>query len=266
MLRDITIGQYYSVDSYLHRLDPRVKILGLLVIIVTLFAVGNPITYILTGAFTGVLIYASRVPFKYIIKGLKPLWVLLLCTNILNLFMTEGIALISVWKLTITKEGVILALTITTRIVLLIIVSSLLTLTTTPTRLTDALEKILNPLNKIKIPVHEIAMMISIALRFIPILVEEADLIMKAQSARCMNLNSGNIFKRIKNMLPIIIPLFVSAIRRANELSLAMEARCYRGGSGRTKMKPLKYEKKDFAAYCFVVAYMLILIGINIVV
>jgi len=197
---------------------------------------------------------------------MKPLLMLLVFTTILNLFMTDGTVLVHIWKLKITKEGVFLAIHIAVRLMYLIIASSLLTLTTTPTRLTDALEKVLTPLNKIKVPVHEVAMMMSIALRFIPILVEEADKIMKAQSARCMDFEHGNIFKRVKNLVPILIPLFISAIRRANDLALAMEARCYQGGEGRTKMRVLKYERKDLIVYLYCVLYFVLSLVLNILV
>ena len=263
MLRDITIGQYYSADSVIHSLDPRVKLFGVLLFIISLFTFGNIFSYCLATIILIVVITVSKIPFKYVIRGLKPLLILLLFTTVLNLFTTKGEVLIHIWKLSITKEGIFLAVHIFVRLMYLIIASSLLTLTTTPTRLTDAMEKVMRPLNKINVPVHEVAMMMSIALRFIPILVDETDKIMKAQSARCMDFEHGNVIKRLKNLVPLLIPLFISAIRRANDLALAMEARCYQGGEGRTKMRELKYVKTDYIAYGFICMYFAVSFGLN---
>lgn len=265
MLRDITIGQYYSADSVIHSLDPRVKLFGVLLFIISLFTFGNIFSYCLATIILIVVITVSKIPFKYVIRGLKPLLILLLFTTVLNLFTTKGEVLIHIWKLSITKEGIFLAVHIFVRLMYLIIASSLLTLTTTPTRLTDAMEKVMRPLNKINVPVHEVAMMMSIALRFIPILVDETDKIMKAQSARCMDFEHGNIIKRLKNLVPLLIPLFISAIRRANDLALAMEARCYQGGEGRTKMRELKYVKTDYIAYGFICMYFAVSFGLNFI-
>lgn len=265
MLRDITIGQYYSVDSVIHSLDPRVKLFGVLLFIISLFTFGNIFSYCLATIILIVVITVSKIPFKYVIRGLKPLLILLLFTTVLNLFTTKGEVLIHIWKLSITKEGIFLAVHIFVRLMYLIIASSLLTLTTTPTRLTDAMEKVMRPLNKINVPVHEVAMMMSIALRFIPILVDETDKIMKAQSARCMDFEHGNVIKRLKNLVPLLIPLFISAIRRANDLALAMEARCYQGGEGRTKMRELKYVKTDYIAYGFICMYFAVSFGLNFI-
>ncbi len=265
MLRDITIGQYYSADSVIHSLDPRVKLFGVLLFIISLFTFGNIFSYCLATIILIVVITVSKIPFKYVIRGLKPLLILLLFTTVLNLFTTKGEVLIHIWKLSITKEGIFLAVHIFVRLMYLIIASSLLTLTTTPTRLTDAMEKVMRPLNKINVPVHEVAMMMSIALRFIPILVDETDKIMKAQSARCMDFEHGNVIKRLKNLVPLLIPLFISAIRRANDLALAMEARCYQGGEGRTKMRELKYVKTDYIAYGFICMYFAVSFGLNFI-
>ena len=265
MLRDITIGQYYSADSVIHSLDPRVKLFGVLLFIISLFTFGNIFSYCLATIILIVVITVSKIPFKYVIRGLKPLLILLLFTTVLNLFTTKGEVLIHIWKLSITKEGIFLAVHIFVRLMYLIIASSLLTLTTTPTRLTDAMEKVMRPLNKINVPVHEVAMMMSIALRFIPILVDETDKIMKAQSARCMDFEHGNVIKRLKNLVPLLIPLFISAIRRANDLALAMEARCYQGGEGRTKMRELKYVKTDYIAYGFICMYFVVSFGLNFI-
>lgn len=265
MLRDITIGQYYSADSVIHSLDPRVKLFGVLLFIISLFTFGNIFSYCLATIILIVVITVSKIPFKYVIRGLKPLLILLLFTTVLNLFTTKGEVLIHIWKLSITKEGIFLAVHIFVRLMYLIIASSLLTLTTTPTRLTDAMEKVMRPLNKINVPVHEVAMMMSIALRFIPILVDETDKIMKAQSARCMDFEHGNVIKRLKNLVPLLIPLFISAIRRANDLALAMEARFYQGGEGRTKMRELKYVKTDYIAYGFICMYFAVSFGLNFI-
>lgn len=256
MLRDITLGQYYPVDSLLHRLDPRVKLMGTLVFIVSLFLFENFIGYIVATAFLVSMIILSKVPFKFMVRGLKAIVVLLLVTVLINLFATPGEAVWSFWKLSITREGIRTAAFMMVRLIYLIIGSSIMTLTTTPKSLTDGLEKSLSPLNKIKVPVHEIAMMMSIALSFIPILLEETDKIMKAQMARGADFESGNVIRRVKSLVPLLVPLFVSAFRRAGDLAMAMEARCYHGGEGRTKMKPLKYKLHDFAGYGVLLVYL----------
>lgn len=201
------------------------------------------------------VIRLSHVPFRFMVKGMRAILFLLLITVVINIFSTPGEELIGFWKLSITKEGVAIAAKMAMRLTFLIIGSSVLTLTTTPNNLTDGLEKLLKPLKKVKAPVHEVAMMMSIALRFIPILLEETDKIMKAQMARGADFDEGNLLQKAKSMVPLLVPLFVSAFRRANDLALAMEARCYRGGDGRTKMKPLKYKKTDFKAYAVLFAY-----------
>lgn len=260
MIRDITIGQYYATDSVIHRLDPRVKVVGTLAYLISLFCFNKFSGYIIAALFFAILVKISHVPFKFMVKGLKPIMFMLIFTAALNLFWTPGeVVLVKAWVFTITLEGVKRSVFMALRLTFLIIGSSLMTLTTTPNQLTDALEKLLKPLNKIKVPVHEIAMMMSIALRFIPILVDETDKIMKAQMARGADFESGNVIQRIKAMLPILIPLFISAERRANDLALAMDARCYHGGEGRTKMKPLKYKKQDVIAYLTVAAYAVVL-------
>ncbi len=257
MLRDITIGQYYPTKSILHRLDPRVKIVSTLLYLVSLFLFDNIWGYLLATAFLVAVIYLSNVPFKFIVKGLKTIIILLLITVGFNLFLTKsGEEVASFWIFTITTGGIKTAGFMAVRLIYLILGSSLMTFTTTPNALTDGIEKLLCPLSKIKFPVHEIAMMMSIALRFIPILLEEADKIMKAQTARGADLESGNILQKAKAMIPILVPLFVSAFRRANDLAMAMEARCYRGGEGRTKMKPLVYASRDYLAYAVVFLYV----------
>lgn len=265
MIRDITIGQYYQTDSVIHRLDPRVKLMGTLVYIISLFLGRNIWLYLLATIFLAVVIKLSKVPLKFILKGLKTVVVIIALSAAFNLFLTAGEPLIKIWKITITKEGLILAIFMVVRLIYLIMGSSLMTLTTTPNNLTDGLEKGLGFLKVIHVPVHEIAMMMSIALRFIPILIEETDKIMKAQTARGADFNNGNIIKRAKAMIPILVPLFISAFRRANELAMAMEARCYHGSEGRTKMKPLKYKKRDRIAYLVMFAYLGVMIALNII-
>ncbi|MBE5926625.1 MAG: energy-coupling factor transporter transmembrane protein EcfT [Lachnospiraceae bacterium] len=263
MLKDITIGQYYRENSIIHRLDPRVKLFGTMVFLVSLFVADNIFGYIIaTLALLGV-IKLSRVPFKFIVRGLKAIVILLLISVSFNLFTTPGTI---IWKfgiLKLTYEGIYNAFFMAVRLIYLIIGSSLMTLTTTPNDLTDGLEKALGFLNKIKIPVHEIAMMMSIALRFIPILMEETDKIMKAQRARGADFESGGVLRRAKSMVPILVPLLISAFRRANDLATAMDARCYRGGEGRTKMKPLRYKKGDGIAYLVYVIYLGLIAGAN---
>lgn len=255
MIRDITIGQYYPAQSIIHRLDPRVKIVGTLFFIISLFMFNSFIGYGLVTLFLAICIILSKVPFSYMVRGLKAIVFLLLLTVIINMFMTPGDPLVTVWKITITKQGVRTAVFMGLRLMYLIIGSSLMTLTTTPNNLTDALEKLLRPLRVIKVPVHEIAMMMSIALSFIPILIDETDKIMKAQMARGADFENKNIIKKVKSYVPVLVPLFISAFRRAGDLAMAMEARCYRGGDGRTKMKPLKYHKRDAAAYLIIALY-----------
>lgn len=258
MLRDITIGQYYQTESVIHRLDPRVKLGGTLLYIVSLFLFKNFAGYLIAALFLGIVIKLSKVPFKFMVKGMKAILMLLMITVVFNLFLTQGTPLITVWKLTITVEGLRTAVSMAIRLTLLIIGSSVMTLTTTPNNLTDGMEKMMRPLKIFKVPVHEVAMMMSIALRFIPILLEETDKIMKAQIARGADFESGNLLKRAKALVPLLVPLFISAFRRANDLAMAMEARCYRGGEGRTKMKPLIYKKRDYSAYACIAVYLVL--------
>ncbi len=263
MLRDITLGQYYQTESIIHKLDPRVKLGGTILYIFSLFLFENFAGYLIAALFLGLVIKLSRVPFRFMVKGMKGILFLMLFTVGLNLFLTKGTPVVSIWKLTITWEGIRLAITMAVRLTLLIIGSSVMTLTTTPNNLTDGIEKMLKPLKVIKVPVHELAMMMSIALRFIPILLEETDKIMKAQIARGADFESGNLFKKAKAMVPLLVPLFISAFRRANDLAMAMEARCYRGGEGRTKMKPLIYKKCDYIGYAVLVVYLVVSIFVG---
>lgn len=263
MLREITIGQYYATDSPLHRLDPRVKIVGTLLYIISLFLVHHYIGLVVAALIFGVMVRMSNVPFRFIVKGLKPIMMMLVFTALLHLFCTPGKAIFSLGVLHITIEGVQKCIFLTVRLTLMMIGSSLMTLTTTPNQLTDGIEQMLRPLRKLHVPVHEFALMMSIALRFIPILMEELDKIMKAQLARGADFESGNFLHRLKNMLPILLPLFASAMRRANELAYAMDARCYHGGEGRTKMKPLRYGYRDMIGYISIVCYLIVLIAVD---
>ena len=265
MFRDITIGQYYPGDSILHRLDPRVKLLGALVYITFLFVINNIFGLIFLAVILGVLIAISRIPLSYIVRGMKMIVVLALVAVFFNLFFTDGEHILwKWWILRLSREGILRAVFFAFRLVLVIVGSSLLTYTTTPTTLTNGMEKVLSPLRKIHFPAHELAMMMSIALRFIPILSEEVGRIIKAQLARGADFESGGILKKAKGMIPILIPLFVSAFRRASDLATAMEARCYHGGDGRTKMYPLKYESRDKAAYMIILIYTVFCIAVRI--
>ncbi len=261
MLREITLGQYYPADSILHRLDPRVKLFGTLMFLVSLFITDNFIAYVVAFVLLVVSICLSKVPFSFIVRGMKAIVFLLILSVMMNILFTQGDVLFAWWKITITKQGLVTAGFMAIRLSFLIIGSSLMTLTTTPNNLTDGLEKSLGFLKVIKIPVHEISMMMSIALRFVPILMEETDKIMKAQMARGADFDNKNLIKKVKSLVPLLVPLFVSAFRRANDLAMAMEARCYRGGDGRTKMKPLKYKKRDAVAYIIIFSYMGIMVA-----
>ena len=264
MFRELTIGQYYPGDSIIHKLDPRVKLMGALVFIVTVFLANNVFSIIVVTAFLITFIALSHVPLSFMLKGLRAIVMLLVVAGIFNLFLTPGNAIVQFWIFRITDVGIKNCIFMIIRMIYLIVGTSVMTLTTTPNQLTDGLEKSLGFINKVKIPVHEIAMMMSIALRFIPILVEETDKIMKAQMARGADFESGGVFKRAKNMVPILVPLFVSAFRRANDLALAMEARCYNGGEGRTKMKPLSYNSYDHRAYVIEGLFLAVTIVSNI--
>jgi len=257
LIRDITFGQFYPAQSPIHRLDPRVKIVCTLLFLISLFIQRSILGYAIATLFLALVILFSKVPLKYILKGLRPVILLLLITVSFNLFLTRGEELLVQFGfIRIYKAGLTTAVFMGIRLMYLILGSSIMTFTTTPNALTDGLESLLKPLERIRVPVHEVAMMMSIALRFIPILLEETDKIMKAQIARGADLDSGNVFQRVKGMVPILVPLFVSAFRRANDLALAMEARCYHGSEGRTKMKPLYYRRRDYLAYGKMVLYL----------
>lgn len=259
MIRDITIGQYYPKESLIHRLDPRVKIIGTIVYIVSMFSFQRFIGLVVAFAFLALVIKLSKIPVSYIVKGLKPIAIFLVFTMFFQILFSDGNIL---WKwgiLSVSVEGIRNAIFMGVRLCLLVFGASMMTFTTTPNQLTDGLEKIFGILNKVHLPVHEIAMMMAIALRFIPIFVEEADKIMKAQMARGADFETGGIIKRAKSLVPLLVPLFISAFRRANDLAMAMEARCYTGGEGRTKMKPLQYKKIDGIAYMALVLYVVVL-------
>lgn len=250
MLKDITLGQYFPGESVVHRLDPRTKLLLLIGYIVALFMAESWISYGLVFAFLAVTIAISHIPLKSIVRGMKPLVVILLFTAVLNLFFTGGeTELVEFWGITITMEGVLRAIFMVLRILLLVTCTFMLTYTTSPIALTDGLESLLGPLKKIKVPVHELSMMMCIALRFVPTLIEETDKIMCAQKARGADFENGNLLRRVKALVPILVPLFISSFRRADELATAMECRCYHGGEGRTKMKLLRYKRRDFLAF-----------------
>lgn len=265
MIRDITIGQYYPVDSLIHKLDPRTKLAITFLYLVSLFFANNKYMYLLAMVVLVIYIFLSKVPLKHMVKGLRGILIFIFASVVINMFFTKGDPFIDWGFIHISWQGFRTACYTMVRIVFLVLGASVITYTTTPTKLTDGLEKAFQWLKRFKVPVHEIAMMVCIALRFIPILVEELDKIMKAQQARCADFENGNVIKRLKSLFPVILPMFVSAIRRAKDLALAMEARCYQGGNGRTKMKPLKYMRADGMAYGLLFLYLAGMIALRIV-
>ena len=264
MIRDITLGQYYDADSVLHKLDPRVKLVFTLFFIVSLYIGKSLYAFSIAAVFLVTVICLSKVPVRFMVRGLRSIVVLLIISAILNLFMVDGTELFR-WKfIRITEEGLKTAGLMITRLIFLIVGSAIMTLTTTPNDLTDGIEKGLGFLKIIRVPVHEIGMMMSIALRFIPILIEEVNKIMKAQIARGADFDRGGLVKKAKAMIPMLVPMFISAFRRANDLANAMEARCYHGGDGRTKMYPLKYKTIDFLAYAVLFLYLGAMIAVTV--
>ncbi len=261
MLRDITIGQYFPTDSHIHQLDPRVKLLGTIWFVTLLFSASHFWGMVLCALLLVLIILLSKVPFGYMLRGLKPVMLIIVFSAVINLLFTGGTTLVDLGWARITNEGVIMAIKMSVRLALLIIGSSLLTFTTTPLSLTDGVERLLQPFKRIGLPAHELAMMMTIALRFIPTLLEETDKIMKAQMARGAKLDTGSIIERARNLVPILVPLFVGAFRRADELAMAMEARCYRGGENRTRLKTLKFTRRDLWATLFVVMATLIVLS-----
>jgi len=257
VLQDITLGQYYPGNSFIHRLDPRTKIIFTLLFIAAIFTADSAISYGVVVAATLAIIAVSRLSWVMVFKSLKPLAFIIVLTLLLHLFMGKGTNVIWSWSfISVTQEGLELGVKMSLRLVLLLLISSVLTFTTSPIILTDGIESLLRPLARFGVPAHELAMMMTIALRFIPTLLDETDRIMKAQTARGADFGSGNIMRRVRALLPLLIPLFISAFRRADELAVAMEARCYRGGEGRTRMHKLKYTGRDSAA--FIVAAVLL--------
>ena len=247
MLKDITLGQYFPADTVVHRLDPRTKLLAVILYIVALFNARGVVTYAIMAAVLAASVLLSHVPFKSLTRGLKPVYIIVAFTAVMNLFFTAGTPVADVWLLRhVTVEGIVSAVQMILRIVLLIMGTFLMTYTTSPIALTDGLESLLSPLKKLRLPIHELAMMMSIALRFIPTLIEETDKIMSAQKARGADFETGNIFQRAKALIPILVPLFVSAFRRADELATAMECRCYHGGEGRTALRVLRMHSVDW--------------------
>lgn len=266
MIKNITIGQYFPGETSIHNMDPRVKIISVLLFVLSLFFVDSFFVYIPATVFLISVIILSKVPFKYILKGLKPIAVLIVITFFINTFMTKGEVLYRLGPLTATKEGLTQAGFMAIRLILLVVGTTLLTLTTSPISLTDGIEKLLNPFRKIGVPAHELAMMMTIALRFIPTLLEEADKIMKAQMARGADFESGNIIKRAQNLIPLLVPLFISAFRRADELAMAMESRCYRGGENRTRMKELLLNRNDYVGMTISVLYFLGIVSMRFII
>lgn len=261
MLNNITIGQYFPGTSLLHRLDPRSKIAILFLLIVAIFVFDQPIAYGILTALTAICMGVSGVPLRTQLGALKPLWWIILFTFLIHLFSGAGEDLFHIWVLTATWDGLTRGFFICLRLSLLLLLSSLLTFTTSPLKLTDALEAILSPLKAVGVPAHELAMMMTIALRFVPTLIEETDKIMKAQQSRGADFLTGSILHRLKNVVPILVPLFLSAFRRADDLAMAMEARCYHGGIGRTQMKALHFTTLDYAAWAATVALLAALVA-----
>ena len=261
MIRDITIGQYYPVNSPIHRMDARVKLIITFLFILTLFFVNTFLGYVFVILCMSAVIKTSKVPLKFMLKGIKGILIIILFTAFINVFMTRGEHILFEWGIfTVTTEGILIAVKMCIRIVLLVVGSSILTLTTTPIQLTDGIEYILRPFKKIGVPAHEIAMMMTIALRFIPTLLDETDKIMKAQQARGADFDSGNLFQRAKSLIPILVPLFISSFRRADELAMAMEARCYHGDENRTRMNVMVLKSSDYRAVVILAAYCIVLI------
>ena len=267
MFKDITIGQYIAGKSVIHKMDARLKLVLTLLYIILLFLITKPVSYLIVVALTVFVILLSRISVKYFLKGLRPMLFIIMFTVIINLFFTAGTP---IWQadvfglgVKITKEGLKMGVTILIRLTLLVCGTSLLTLTTSPIMLTDAIENVLSPLKIFKVPSHEIAMMMSIAIRFIPTIAEEADKIIKAQKARGADFESGNIIMRAKAMIPLLVPLFVSAFRRADELATAMDSRCYHGGNGRTRMKQMKFIKTDYFITLYSVLFLFVILSLE---
>ncbi|SMP69537.1 energy-coupling factor transporter transmembrane component T family protein [Anoxynatronum buryatiense] len=263
MLKDITIGQHYPTGSLIHRLDPRTKIIGTFVFMAGLFMIRDFKAYLVVMALLLMVITGSKVPLRYVLKGLRPLMVLIMVTFFINLFMTRGTVFFQLGPVNMTWEGLRQGVFMALRLIFLIMGTSMLTLTTSPITLTDGIEHLLNPLKRVGVPAHELAMMMTIALRFIPTLLEETDKIMKAQMARGADFESGNLIHRAQSLVPLLVPLFISSFRRADDLAMAMEARCYRGGENRTRMKALKWQQADAAGLVLMSAFMGIMLWLR---
>lgn len=264
MFKDITLGQYYQADSVIHRLDPRVKLIGTFLYMISLFIFNNIFCYLVAAVLLIFVIVLSKVPVGYMFKGMRAVLFIMMFTVVFNVFFTSGENLWEFWIFHISKEGIRMAILMAIRLTLLVVSASIMTLTTTPNRLTDGMERVFRPLKLIRVPVHEVAMMMSIALRFIPILMEEADKIVKAQTARGARFDSKKLTERIKSLIPLIVPLFISAFRRASDLALAMEARGYHGGDGRTKLYPLRYAARDYISYVILILYIAAIVFLGI--
>ncbi len=265
MITDITIGQYFPGNSLVHKMDARMKIILTVALIVAIFICKTLPSLAVIVLASIALVLVSKIPLKTVYKSIKPLGIIILFTAILNLFYGKGEPLIQIWKLKITEAGIMTAVFMAIRIISLVVISSLLTYTTSPNELTDALERLMKPLKIFKIDVHSISMTMTIALRFIPTLIEEIDKIMSAQKSRGADMESGGIIHRAKALVPVLIPLFISAFRRANELAYAMECRCYRGGEGRTKMKVMKFSSRDYISFVVVILFIALLVSFNFI-
>lgn len=264
MIGNITLGQYIPGKSPLHRLDPRTKILWTMVLMIAAFIMDTWQEFAMMGVFTVILLMISNIPLKHSLKGIKPLLFILALTAVLNIFFIPGTPLFTIGPVTVSQEGIVAAIRIFFRLVMLVVIASLMTLTTTPMAMTDGIESLIKPLEKIRVPAHEIAMMMSIALRFIPTLLEETERIMKAQASRGADFDTGSLFKRVRSFIPVLVPLFVSAFKRADELAEAMEARCYRGGTGRTRLHKIKYGAIDLEATLFGILFLALVFGMRV--
>ena len=261
MIKNISIGRFFPGESLIHKLDPRLKLYFIFLFILSIFFIKSFLVFIPITILIFSIMKIAKLPFLMVLKGLKGIFYIVIATVILNLVLTPGEVLFRFWIITVTVEGLKLSIFMSVRIILLVIGTSLLTLTTSPIVLTDALEYVMKPLEKIKFPSHSVAMMMTIALRFIPTILEEMDKIMKAQTSRGADFESGNIIERAKGLIPLLVPLFVNALKRADELAIAMEARCYRGGNGRTRMNVLKYDKKDYITMIFITIFFALVIA-----
>jgi len=265
MLRDIALGQYFPGDTMIHKLDPRTKLIGIMLYLVALFVANSPLTLGIVALFLLLMMGISKVNIRQMLRGLRPLVLILVLTGLLNMFLTPGEPIVSLWRLSITWEGLSRSIILIVRIVMMVMSTFILTYTTTPMALTDGLEKLMSPLRRIRVPVHELAMIMGTALRFIPTLIEETDKIINAQKARGADFETGNLIRHAKALLPILVPLFMSAFRRADELAIAMESRCYHGGEGRTRMRQLQFARRDILTDIASVLLLAIVISLVVI-